>query len=206
MPHDGHLNSAKLIVFCASTAVLFLLLQTVPSPNNNEAELIQKIEANGGKIYRIRAGTPDQDGWYEAESTHRHFKVRLPAQFNDFMLKEKNGTVVEVTVVGTSTPDNTKWTATLVTYKDAALAKKYFDEYWNHVPRGAATQNLNFQGHPAKETWIKGTLRSLTIRNVWIGNEQYLLMVEYDAPRNLEKDIVKFFNSLELPPPLSDKR
>ena len=85
MSREDHLHSATRFAFCASTAFLFFLLPALPIAQNTEAELRQKIEADGGKIYRIGAGTPDKDGWYQAESSHRHFKVRLPSRFNDFV-------------------------------------------------------------------------------------------------------------------------
>jgi len=178
-------------------------LPALPVTQSSEAELRQKIEADGGKIYRIRAGTPDKDGWCQAESTHRHFKVRLPAQFNDFFVKDHNGVVAEASMVGTSMPDNSKWMATLVTYTDDALAKKYFHEYWDKWPKEAVKRSLSFQGHPAKETWINGPSRRFAARNVLVGSEAYLLTVEYDTTRDLSNDILKFFNSLEFPPAAS---
>jgi hypothetical protein len=210
MSKEGHLYRATRFAFCASTAFLFLLLPALPVAQNpalpvaqnNEAELRQKIKASGGKIYRIRVGTPDKDGWYQAESTHRHFKVRLPAQFNDFVVKDNNGIVVEAATVGTSMPDNSKWLATLVTYTDDSLAKKYFDEYGDKAPKEALKHSLSFQGHPAKEIWINGATRRFAVRNVLVGSEQYAL-VEYDTTRDLSNDILKFFNSLEFPPTAS---
>jgi len=94
----------------------------------------------------------------------------------------------------------------MVTYKDADAAKKYFDKSWLDTPRGSAIRELTFRDRPAREAWVKGTMRSFAGRSVWMGNEQYLLMVDYDAPLDLKADIVKFMNSLEFPSSPSPKQ
>ena len=40
-------------------------------------------------MHRQRAGTPNEEGWYDAKSTEGHFRVSLPVPFNDFTVKVK---------------------------------------------------------------------------------------------------------------------
>lgn len=50
-------NTEKLLALCVSASILLFLMQANPAPGY-ETELTHKIEADGGKVYRIRAGVP----------------------------------------------------------------------------------------------------------------------------------------------------
>jgi len=151
-------------------------------------------------MYRTQAGHPDKNGWYQAESTHRHFKIKLPAPFNDFRVPGSNADALsEVSCVGTVTKDTTRWVATVGTYKDITEAKKSFDE---PVDKGV-TRTFLFRGQPAKEMWIVNPARSLATREILIGRDKYILLVEYDTnnkENSLKSDILKFMDSLEFSP------
>ena len=167
-----------------------------------DIEEARKLLGTGGELYRLSAGTPDEDGWYEAESTRRHFRVKLPAPFNDFRVPEReHSAVVDLNMLGTSAKPGSKWSASLITYADAETAKSFFGKAWAGSGRVTTVQSFMFKGLPAREIWISDTPRSLAMRQVLVGREQYLLMVEYDTSQDLRAEIVKFMNSLEFPPP-----
>jgi hypothetical protein len=167
-----------------------------------DIEEARKLLGSRGELYRLSAGTPDEDGWYEAESTRGHFRVKLPAPFNDFRVPEhEHSAVVELNSVGTSGKPGSKWSASLITYTDAETAKSFFGKAWTGSGRATPVQSFMFKGLPAREIWISDTPRSLALRQVLVGREQYLLMVEYDTTQDLRAEIVKFMNSLEFPPP-----
>lgn len=156
-------------------------------------------------MYRVQAGHPDNEGWYQAESTRRHFKVRLPGPFNDFRVPgDASDAVTDTSVLGMVRQDKSKWSATLLSYADAVMAKKYFETFEKGFDRGKVlnTKTLQYQGQPAKEIWIGSGSRSAAMRQVLVGREMYLLTVEYDTTnvKDLNLNIYLFFNSLEFSP------
>jgi len=164
---------------------------------------------NDGKpkveMYRVQAGQPDKEGWCQAESTRRHFKVRLPGPFNDFRVPgDASEAVTDTSVLGMMTQDKSKWSATLASYEDPSVAKKYFDSFEKGFNRGKLLNAKTFQyrGQPAKEIWIESGARSAAMREVLVGREAYLLIVEYDTARtkDLKLNILLFLNSLEFSP------
>ena len=174
-------------VACFATAVA----------QNNSAK--PKVE-----MYRVQAGQPDKEGWCNAESTRRHFKVRLPGPFNDFRVPGGGSEpVIDTSVVGMVTQDKSKWSATLLSYADVAAAKKYFDGFEKGFKGSKlTTKTFQYRGQPAKEIWIQSSSRSSAMREVLVGREAYLLIVEYDTPRakELKENIDLFLNSLEFAP------
>jgi len=164
---------------------------------------------NDGKpkleMYRTQAGQPDKDGWCQAESTRRHFKVKLPGLFNDFRVPgDGSGAVTDSSVLGMVTQDKSKWSATLVSYAEPSVAKKYFDGFekgFTGVKLGSV-KAFEYRDQPAKEIWMESGARSAAMREVLVGRETYLLIVEYDTARekDLKLNILLFLNSLEFSP------
>lgn len=179
--------SRLVVVACFATALA----------QNNDSK--PKVE-----MYRVQAGQPDKEGWCSAESTRRHFKVRLPGPFNDFRVSG-NGSepVIDTSVLGMVTQDKSKWSATLMSYADVAAAKKYFDGFEKGFKGSKlTTKTFQYRGRPAKEVWIQSPSRSSAMREVLVGREAYLLIVEYDSTRakELKENIDRFLNSLEFAP------
>lgn len=187
MPFSGSSISRLVAVACLVTALA----------QNNDAK--PKVE-----MYRVQAGQPDKEGWCNAESTRRHFKVRLPGPFNDFRVPgDGSEPVIDTSVVGMVTQDKSKWSATLLSYADVAAAKKYFDGFEKGFKGSKlTTKTFEYRGQPAKEIWIQSSSRSSAMREVLVGREAYLLIVEYDTPRakELKENIDLFLNSLEFAP------
>jgi hypothetical protein len=153
-------------------------------------------------MYRTQAGRPDKNGWYLAESTSRHFKVKLPAPFNDFTVPGGNA-LVEISCVGTTTQDSTKWAATVGTYKDSAAAQNAFDEPFEEHLKVQIIRKFLFRGKPAKEMKIVNPKRSITTREILVGRDKYILMVDYETnnqTKMLQSSISTFMNSLEFAP------
>lgn len=157
------------------------------------------------EMYRIQAGHPDKDGWYQAESTLRHFKVRLPGPFNDFRVSGgASDAVKDSSILGMVTKDGSKWVATLASYENAVAAKSYFDNFEKAMGRGKGLTARTFQyrDRPAKEIWINSGARSAAMREVLVGHDAYLLIVEYDTlkAKDLTSGIHLFLDSLEFSP------
>lgn len=76
--------------------------------------------------HRSGAGALGPDGWTDATSTQGNFSVRLPCLFNDFTFTPATGDVVKGDVVGCEA-GGTRFGATRIHYRDAALADTYFN-------------------------------------------------------------------------------
>jgi hypothetical protein len=102
-------------------------------------------------MHRMRAGTPDETGWYPARSTHGKFSVLLPAPFNDFQIDTiENGKTIETHVVGTQPADGVKYSASCFSTSDPARnPRDALDSVPREVAPGQPTRSLVVAGQPA---------------------------------------------------------
>jgi hypothetical protein len=157
-------------------------------------------------MHRIQAGVADSNGWYLAESTGGHFKVKLPAPFNDFEVSgvDENGRRQEIHTVGVLTKDKAKFSAT-ETLKDPPIEKGFLDKFPTSFKNDGtlrSSRRFQFLGYPALEIATSDGARTSVMRTIVVKNRVYMLIAEFDAgrERDLADFIGRFMKSLELSP------
>ncbi len=156
-------------------------------------------------MHRTQAGVANPEGWFLAESTKGHFKVKLPAAFNDFEVSgiDENGNRQENHIVGTLLPDNTKYSATLI-IQPATRVKERFDGFANSFRKAGTLKDarrFQFQGQEASETRVGDSNRLAVMRCIIGSKGLFLLIVEFDTDKEaqLAGRIKTFMESFEFP-------
>jgi hypothetical protein len=184
--------------------LIFLLVLFVCNPGRVEAKQKQG-DSLKRTLHRIQAGVADSNGWYLAESTGGHFKVKLPAPFNDFEVSgvDENGKQQEIHTVGVLTKDNVKYSAT-EDVRDTPVEDSFLENFTAKFKRDGTLQQsrqFQYQGHPAIEMSTGDKARAAVMRTIVVKKHVYLLIVEFDAGKQREvQDLVKtFMESFEFP-------
>ena len=184
-------------------AFLFLGVSVVPPPTVG-----QKAPA-GLTMHRQQAGTPNAKGWYDAKSTEGHFSVSLPIPFNDFTVKvkEKDGTEVVSYVIGSTSKEGFKFSATemLNARTTREFDTRAYVEKFKSDKRNTVSNETQFEldGHSAVQFHVSNAQQSAFMRAIVFPSGVLLLIVEY--PTRLEKNVVSlaqnFFDSLRIERP-----
>ena len=181
-------------------AFLFLGVSVVPPPTVG-----QKAPA-GLTMHRQQAGTPNAKGWYDAKSTEGHFSVSLPIPFNDFTVKvkEKDGTEVVSYVIGSTSKEGFKFSATemLNGRRTREFDAHAYVEKFKADKRNTVSNETLFEvdGHSAIQFHVSNAQQSAFMRALVVPPGVLLLIVEY--PKRLERDVISlvkhFFDSLKI--------
>lgn len=160
------------------------------------------------KIHRSRAGKPDKDGWYPAQSTDGHFRVKTPVPFMDATFKGKGGRDTDVYVIlGKSSEGFT------FTVMESFLAERKDDTKANltrlieTLSKGASirptdVRYFEFKGLAAAEfkTPPNSSPSVVRCRYIVLPDRSFTLLLEY--PKAKEKEVTPliqpFFDSLEI--------
>ncbi len=157
-------------------------------------------------MYRIQAGVPESDGWYIAESTAGHFKVKLPGPFNDFSVVGTNqeGKKTETSTVGLQSQEKVKFSASRIKIEGGIRDKrKYAENFFQKFnDKILGVRELSFRNLTATEARMQNAGGGAVMRIIPTDSGVYLLIVEY--PLSFEKratDLIPgFMDSLELAP------
>jgi hypothetical protein len=159
---------------------------------------------DGLTLHRVQAGSPNDQGWYEAQSTEGHFDILFPAPFNDYTVraKEPNGKEVVTFAIGTRSQEGVKFVASEVPKVDpkADPDLKEFVQSFRKKPgnRISEEKHFEFDGHSAVEFKVTDGTQAAFQRLIKLPNRAHLLIVEY--PKDLEEDVEPlvqpFFQSL----------
>lgn len=134
-------------------------------------------------MHRTGAGAPGPDGWTDAASTNGSFSTRLPCQFNDFTITPGTGDVVKGDVLGCDA-GGTRFGATRLRYRDAALAAKYFEAIAaSGTWPGATIERTSYRGLPAVTLHLEDDTRCALMRIVRAEEDNIIMTVEAAPPR-----------------------
>jgi hypothetical protein len=157
-------------------------------------------------MHRQQAGTPNEKGWYDAESTEGHFRVSLPIPFNDFTVRvrDRSGREAVTHIVGSTSEEGFKFSATEFPRESMTREfdlKGYAEKFRADKSKRVSEERLfKFTGHPAIQFHVSGGQRSAFMRAIVFPSGVLILIVEY--PTRLEAKVVPlvkpFFSSLKV--------
>lgn len=156
----------------------------------------------GMTIHRLKAGTLDQAGWAEADSTEGAFSVKLPCAFNDFTMDQTsaNTPVIKGYTLGCLRPDRRKFSATRIQYRGGEnFAKSNFERNANGANwPGADIAKSIFKGLPVVDVKAKNQTQCGFLRFVLAPPDSFFLAVEapLETCAGLEVQSTEFFKSL----------
>jgi hypothetical protein len=158
------------------------------------------------QFHRKGAGSPREDGFYEARSTGGGFSVLLPGPFNDFSQigASRDGGKITLHAVGMVTPVGAQYTATAMTSADGkALPKSNLEEMAATAKREGTLQSKRtviFEGHSGIELYLKEPKTSAKMRGFDIEGTRYWLIAEFpsSAEKVVLEDVDKFLSSFKL--------
>jgi hypothetical protein len=193
-------------------SVLREVLKALPEPKALPATEAPAKDAEpqiGVTMHRSKAGKPDKDGWYEANSTGGGFTVKLPAPFDDFTqtLPTKDGGLTRFHFLQTLTEGGVKYTAMSGTAAaDRQLDEKVLERMAEpFVKNGTllSKRSLTLQGNAGVE--CKTHVESLlAVMRVYIKGRKYYRLLVYcptTAEKQAEGDIQKFLDSFAFADP-----
>jgi hypothetical protein len=157
-------------VHAALALALFCLGATVCSASESAAARFN--------AHRSGAGALGPDGWTDATSTQGNFSVRLPCLFNDFTFTPAPGDVVKGDVLGCDA-GGTRFGATRIHFRDAALADTYFNTLAaaDALP-GATIERAPHRGLAAITRRLDNRTRCALVRVVRAEQDNIILTVE----------------------------
>lgn len=158
----------------------------------------------GMTMHRIQAGSLDASGWAVAESTHGAFAVKMPCTFNDFSMDQSvaHTPVIKSYTLGCVRPDERKFSATRIQYRNGAKdARSFFENIARGEGRsGAHIARSTYMGMPVVDIIIDNTAQCGFLRYVLADDDTLLLATE--APRGscqgLDAQSSEFFTSLSV--------
>jgi hypothetical protein len=180
---------------------------TAPSPTTLPV-VIKKGDVTT-EIRAIATGTRAADGWVSAHSELGHFHVMLPAPYNDFTVSGRSvkGNPVKTHALGMTIPGRAKFAILRMiggdNPQDDATAKS--------IAESAAADNWPFsklktidaKDGKAYEYTIVGPHSAARGRTFVREGTMFMMTVEYPptAPKTLDADIDRFFDSFRLDTP-----
>ncbi|NJO13455.1 MAG: hypothetical protein HC872_08320 [Gammaproteobacteria bacterium] len=176
------------------------LSQTSAVPSTAQASTGDARPA-GVIVHRARAGIQDANGWSIAASTRGDFAVRVPCLFNDFSLQGSE-TLASIEAIGCRAEDQRKYSASRFEYRQAAAARKYFEDISGprRIEGETARRRIMFNGFPAVEVDFNSSSRCGTTRSVLVGATVMQLTVAGPASAcsSLGVRAASFFASLRV--------
>lgn len=161
----------------------------------------------GLKVHRSQAGEPGRDGWYLAESTEGHFRVKTPIPFNDYTVEGtgKDGRKFGVHCIGCESVEKVKFAVTEL--GDLPREKKPADmvrEMTNGLRKGGKTlseERVFERGNQTISQFRIATARSsAAMRYVVAEGRLFMQIVEFppSSGKVAEPLLPQFFDSLEV--------
>lgn len=162
-------------------------------------------ESTAAKIaaHRNGAGALGPDGWTDAISTQGNFSVRLPCLFNDFTFTPGSGDVLKGDVLGCDA-GGTRFGATRIHYRDAAVADTYFNTLAAAgALLGATTERAPHRGLTAITRRLDNRTQCALMRIVRAEQDNVILTVETTPARcgSVMKMGLQFLDSFTLDAP-----
>jgi hypothetical protein len=168
--------------------------------------LAQQAPQAGMTMHRNQAGTPNQNGWYDATSTEGHFSVSLPIPFNDFTVRarEKDGREVVTYVIGSKSKKGFKFSAT--EFPNESMTRPFdlkgYPEKLKASKKNTVSNERFFQfdGHSAVQFQVTDSQNSAFMRAVVSRAGVFILIVEYPTKSEPEALplVEPFLNSLKI--------
>ena len=163
----------------------------------------QQIPA-GMAMHRLQAGSLDQDGWTEGNSTEGQFSARMPCLFNDFTSADRSedSKTAKTYTLGCLRADRKKFSVTRVRYRNPEVDSQYF---FRRAETGvswpdAKVVKLSYKGSPAVEVTIADATKCGFVRLVHATPDNLLMITE--APKESCEGLAamsrKFFESLHI--------
>ncbi|MDB6026449.1 MAG: hypothetical protein JWM68_2672 [Verrucomicrobiales bacterium] len=157
-------------------------------------------------MYRTQAGVPESDGWYLADSTGGHFKIKLPGPFNDFSMVGINaeGKKTETSTVGIQTQEKIKFTASLIKVEGGIPDKRKHVEDFLGAFRDSilSTRQIVFKNLTGTEAKMQGPRGAAVMRIIPTDSAFYMLIAEYPVAfeSQVQELVPGFMDSLEPAP------
>jgi hypothetical protein len=172
------------------------------APEPKLPDAVKKAVADGSmKLHRIQAGEPNAAGWYEAKSTDGHFRVMMPIPFNDFTTRNPENLQALPVACAIGSKSAEGWTFTVTEFPvrppkplmtDFDAARKDLVESTQKQPKNSLfarvydVRHFDFDGHAAVELKISDKPNSAIIRQVFLKNRAYMMIVEYPIQDHLK--------------------
>lgn len=157
------MNITRLSLLAAFLTSFPLLGSVEAQEQKNPMEIIEKLKpGESAQIDTMKitvnqklGGTPDKEGWYEAQSARGKFKVRLPAPFNDLTMEgpTKDTATATANLIGAQNAEGTKFSANCISRSDG----KFIPDWIKHATTGLSAANPTAVTKPFTEGTFEGT-------------------------------------------------
>ncbi len=159
------------------------------------------------KMHRTQAGKADRDGWYRAESTEGHFRVKLPIPFNDYTVRsvDKNGRKMSVYAIGATSAE--KYTFAVSEFPEMpdqrppdVLLQELVDKFRKEENVVSEEKRFKYKGHAEVQFNVASPQSTASMRYVVADGRIWFQIAECppSSRNDVEPLLIRFFDSLEL--------